>query len=172
MMMVQETMSRFTRLRPVHSIKHVVDKQGGLTVDSQQIEDLVEAVDAPTVGNIDQVETGSTVHSIFLNVQVAATSTAALANVYMAIWKNPGGNITLVKSNVIGSSDSKKFVIHQEMLMTEKNTTAIPRTLFKGVISIPRGYKRFGINDKLQIALLSPGTTYDFCFQCIYKEFR
>ncbi len=170
--MVQTIMSRFTRLRPVHSIKHVVDNQGGLPVNTVVAVTVINAKDAPVLASVADVETGCTVHSIFLNVQVSATSTAALANVYMAVWKEPGSNLALIDPATVGSNDNKRFVIHQEMIMTEKNTTAIPRTLFKGVIKIPRGYKRFGINDLLNITLKSPGVTMDYCVQCIYKELR
>ncbi len=173
MMALMIIMPRFSRnIRPVHSIKHVVDTQGGLIAGTQATNDIVEGVDAPTLATVDRVETGSRVGSIFLNVQVAATGTAALANVYMAVCKNPGGNLTFPNANVLGASDNKKYVIHQEMIMTEKNTTAIARTLFKGVIKIPRGYARFGINDKLILLLFAPGVDFDFCFQSIYKEYR
>ncbi len=168
----QNKMTRFTRLRPVQSLKHIVDIQGGLLVGTTDATSLIKSVDAPVLANPNEVQTGSTVGSIFLNVQVASTSTAALANVYMAVWKEPGGNLALINPANVGVSDDKRFVIHQEMTMSEKNSTAIPRTLFKGVIKIPRGYKRFGYNDILQLTLRSPGVTMDFCVQCIYKEFR
>ncbi len=171
-MMVQETMSRFTRLRPVQSLKHIVDKQGGLLVNTTVFENLVEAKDAPTLANVSEVQTGATVSALFLNVQVAASSTSALANVYLAVYKNPGGNLAALDPQSTGDSDDKRFIIHQEMIMTEKNTTAIPRTLYKGVLVIPRGYKRMGYNDRLIVALKSPGVTMDYCVQCIYKEFR
>ncbi len=170
-----QTMSfrkRALSLRPVHRIKHMVENQQALAIDTQTSVDIIKAVDAPIIANRPEVETASTVHGIFLNVQVAATSTASIANVYMAVVKNPGGNLAFSKINVLGSDDNKKYVIHQEMIMTEKNTTAIPRTLFKGVIAIPRGYKRFGINDTLQLLMFSPGVTYEVCFEAIYKEFR
>ncbi len=163
---------RAMRLRPVHSIKHVVDIQGGIVAGTQANNDLIESVDAPTVAIADRVETGSTVNSIYLKVEAYATSTAALANFYMIIWKNPGGNITAPVPNQVGVDDDKRFVIHQEMVMMEKNTTGNPRTVFAGVLSIPRGYKRFGINDKLEISVLSPGVSADFCIQCIFKELR
>ncbi len=172
-MKVSETMARFRSIRPVHSIKHVVDIQGGLVAGTKSTETVVLAVDSPsTSANAFQVEQGSTINSLFLNVQVAATGTAALSNVYMIVMKNPGNNLTTPEPNLIGTSDVRKFVIHQEMIMTEKNTTAIPRTLFKGVIKIPRGYRRFGINDALKVVLLAPGVTYDFCLQAIYKEYN
>lgn len=159
-------------IRPVHRIKHMVEIQGGLVAGTQSSTTIVKAVDAPTIANRDQVETASTVNGIFLNVQVAASGAGALANVYLAVVKNPGGNLSFTNANILGSDDNKKYVIHQEMLMTEKSVTAIARTLFKGVIVIPRGYRRFGINDELQILLFSPGVTFDFCFEAIYKEFR
>ncbi len=165
--------TRYNRsIRPVQSIKHIVDTQGGLLVGTRQNIPLIEANDAPVVANRTQVITGSTVNAIYLRVEVYATSTAALANCYMHVMKNPGGNLTNVDGNVVGASDIKKFVIHQEMVMLEKNTTGLPRTLFAGVIRIPRGYKRMGTNDALQLVLFTPGVTVDFCVQCIYKEFR
>ncbi len=171
--MVLTMVTKFTRLRPVHSIKHIVDLQGGLTAGAKTDSILVHAKDSPLTGtSAPDVEVGSTVGSIFLNVQVAAVGTAALANVYMYIMKNPGNNITEVNGNVVGVSDIRRWVIHQEMIMTEKNTTAIPRTLFKGVIKLPRGYKRFGIDDRLILSLFSPGVDYEFCAQCIYKELQ
>ncbi len=150
----------------------MVERQEAVTVDTNLILDLIKAIDAPTIANREEVETASTVNGIFLNVQCAATSTASIANIYLAVVKNPGGNLTFSKLNVLGSDDNKKYVIHQEMIMTEKNTTAFPRTLFKGVIRIPRGYKRFGINDQLQAILYAPGVTYEICVECIYKEYR
>ncbi len=112
-----------------------------------------------------------------MKIEVAATSSGALANVYLAVFKNPGGNLLNPSPDSIGSNDNKKYVIHQEMLMMQKEPTADslggnPRTLFNGVIVIPRGYRRFAINDKLTLVLLSKGTTADFCVQVHFKEFR
>jgi len=160
------------RIRPVHSIKHIIDQQGALASGAKTSVIVVQAIDAPVTANTNEVETGSTVNSIFLKVETYATSTAALANAYMYVFKDPGGNLAAVNGNVVGSSDIKKFVIHQEMVMLEKNTTGLPRTLFAGVIRVPRGYRRMGTDDQLAVVLFTPGVTIDFCVQCIYKEYR
>ncbi len=180
MALVMKTMSsRSRRLdlskRPIHSIKHVLDNQGGLTIDTQTLIALIDTTDNPVLGGVIDIAVGAHVNSFFLNVQVAATSTASIANVYMFVYGNPGNNIpvgSIPKGNVVGASDFKKQIFHQEMIMTEKNTTAIPRTLFKGVIRIPKKFRRFGHDDTVGIALFSPGVTYDYCLQCIYKEYR
>ncbi len=152
-----------------------MDVQGGLPINTQTRVVLATTVDAPVLATKDEVGTACTINSIFLNVQFYATSTAALSNIYMYVWKNPGSNIAVAQvpnGNQVGASDMKKLVFHQEMSMSEKNTTAIPRTLFKGVLKLPRHMRRFGYNDELILELFSPGVTHDFCVQCIYKEYR
>lgn len=149
-----------------------MDQQAGVVLGSPATFDIIKTVDAPVLLNTNEVETGSTVNAIYLKVEGYATTSGALANFYMMIFKNPGANLTFPNANVVGSSDNKKYVIHQEMIMFQKVTNSNPRTLFNGVVVIPRGYRRNGPQDKLQIQLFSPGVNADICFQSHYKEFR
>ncbi len=171
-------MPRFNRgmgLRPVQRIKHVIDAQGGAALGVVDNTNLILASDTPTLGNTASVITGAKVHGLYLKVEVVATSGTALANVYMIIGKNPGGNITLPNPQSVGNNDNKRFVIHQEMIMVQKfdaDVASNPRILFNGVVKIPRGYSRFGPNDTLILSLVSPGANIDFCVQAHYKEFR
>ncbi len=153
----------------------MIDVQGGLIGGAVTTEELVIGVDSPLQTTATENQIGSHVKAFFLNVQVAATATASLANVYMMVYGNPGNNIAIgnvPNPNVVGTSDFRKMVFHQEMIMTEKNTTAFPRTLFRGVIKVPKKFNRIGFKDRINIALFSPGVNYEFCFQCIYKEIR
>jgi len=159
-------------LRPVNRIKHVVDSQFAVILAVQSNLTLIEAKDAPVLANTAEVQTGSTVNAIYVNVEAYATSAGALANVYLAFMKNPGSNLTNIVPNTVGSSDDKRFVIHQEMKMVERSVNGNPRTLFNGVIVIPRGYRRFAPDDRLIMAILSPGVNLDMCAQAHYKEFR
>ncbi len=162
-------------LRPVNRIKHVFDVQAGMTLGTILTDNLAIATDTPTLAASDSVETGCTINGIYLNVEASMTSGTALANFYMIIAKNPGGNITLPAPNVVGTNDNKRFVIHQEMRMMQifdADVASNPRSIFNGVIVIPKGYRRFAPNDILQIALLSPGGNANVCIQCHYKEFR
>ncbi len=170
--MVFRRFNRSASLRPVNRIKHVVDKQDALVAGTQVDFTLIVAVDAPVLANQAEVQTGSTVNGFFLSVEIVATSSAALSNAYLIIWKNPGGNLSQIPANTVGINDNKRFVIHQEMVMLQKQTGSNPRTLFKGVIAIPRGYRRFAPNDLLRVSLLTPGITADYCLQAHYKEFR
>ncbi len=168
-------MARFrsrNNLRPVNRIKHVVDIQIGTIAGTSTNQTLIAAKDAPVLADNEDVVTGSTVNAVYLKVEAYATSAGALANLYMIVTKNPGQEIVVPPPNAVGVSDAKRYVIHQEMVMLERSVNGNPRTLFNGVIVIPRGYRRFGPNDLLQVSLLSPGVSTDLCFQCHYKEFR
>ncbi len=162
-------------LRPINRIKHVVDNSATLAKATQLPVFLVTAKDAPVIGGTTEVQTGAKVNGIYLRVEVASNDVfdvGAIPNVYMILWKNPGGNLTAPAPNAVGGNDNKRFVIHQEMLMINNLQGGNPRTLFNGVIAIPRGYKRFGPNDTLSCVFLAPALDIAICVQCHYKEFR
>ncbi len=161
-----------SNLHPVSRIKHVVDSQFATTAGTAVGTNLIKAVDAPVLANTSEVETGSTVNGIYLKVEANATTSAALPNYYLLVYKNPGGNITAPAPNTVGSNDNKRFVIHQEMVMFQGQSGSNPRSIFNGVIAIPRGYRRFAPNDLLELQTLAPGVNTQTCVQCHYKEFH
>ncbi len=163
-------------LRPVHRIKHVVDFSATLAKATTLTNVLIQTVDAPVLANITEVETGAKVNGIYLKVEIASNDTqdlGAIPNVYMAVMKDVGGNLAVLNPATVGSNDNKRFVIHQEMVMiTNEGQGGNPRVLFNGVIAIPRGYRRFGPNDSLNLIIRSNAIDIALCFQCHYKEFR
>ncbi len=165
-------MTLYTYIHVYARIKHVIDTQGGSLLGVVLNIVLINTKDLPVIANTSDVLTGSTVNGIYLKVEVSASSAGALANAYMMVYKNPGNDLTFPNPNIVGTSDKKKFVIHQEMVMLEQTTGGNPRTLFNGVIAIPRGYRRNGPNDRLELDVFSPGVDMNVCVQCHYKEFR
>ncbi len=168
-------------IRPVQSLKHVVDTNGNVSAALQSVTDLVNVVDNPAAGTSNQVNVGSKVNAIYLRVEVVgATSAGGVDNIYMYVYKNPGANLGLPPADSIGTNDNRRYVIHQEMVMlTPRNLSTepgFPRTMFKGVILIPRGYRRMGVDDKLQVILQHRAgeatQVTKFCVECIYKEYQ
>ncbi len=133
---------------------------------------IVDTVESPVLGNTEEVRNPCHIKAIHLNVQVSATTSAALSNVYVYLCKNIGGNFTLPAPNSVGTSDIKRYVIFQNMVMTERSTAGNPRVLVNEWLAIPKRYQRMGANDQWQVGLLAVGTTNDFCIQAIYKEYR
>ncbi len=167
--------SRGMQLRPVNRIKHVVDNSATLAANTPLNTVLVNTTDTPALAVQNAVETASKVFGIYLKVEVASNETedvGAIPNVYMFMAKNPGGNLTFPNANLVGINDNKKYVFHQEMLMIENSKGGNPRTLFNGVIKIPKGYQRNGPNDQIFIQVFSPAIDIVTCLQAHYKEFR
>ncbi len=162
-------------LRPINRIKHVTESLATLAKATTLVIPLADAVDAPVLANAEEVITGSKVHGVYLRVEVVSNEDevpGAIPNVYMIVLKNPGNNIVTPAPNAVGTNDNKRFVIHQEMTMIQNVNGGNPRTLFNGVIAIPKGYQRFGPDDRLALAILSPSVDIAYCLQCHYKEFR
>ncbi len=166
--------------RPINSLKHIVDITTVVLGTTKNILDLVSTVDAPTAGNTNQVPVGAVVKAIYLRAEgiTTTTVTSGRPSLYIYVVKNPGNELVVPNPDEVGQKDVRKFVIHQEMIMMSANSADnFPRTIFKGVIRIPKKYQRFGQNDRLQlIAGWSQGVdaavAADFCLQCIYKDFR
>ncbi len=168
--------ARFNRglnLRPVNRIKHVVDRQSAVIAGTEESTFLAVTKDNPALADTADVATGCTINAIYLKLEANSTTSGALANFYMIVFKNPGGSLGAGPApNQVGADDNKRFVIHQEMIMFQQQNNSNPRTVFNGVIRIPRGYRRFGPNDLLTMRVLGPGTNVNYCVQCHYKEFR
>ncbi len=169
---------RSLQMRPVNSLKHVVDVATSAVLAVTSTIPVIDTVDAPTSAQPERITTGSTVSSIYLRVETLATGTfATVPRVYMTVQKTPGNSIGIVFPASVGISDDRKWVIHQEMQMVGGTTDIqIPRTMFQGVIKIPSKMRRFGVDDRLAVSFShDPGETSgitNVCIQCIYKEFR
>ncbi len=173
-------MARFRRnsmaLRPINRIKHVVDISATVAQATSVPFTIALATDTPTLAATDSVETGSKINGFYLRFEVAsneAHDAGAIPNVYIMIWKNPGGNLTAPTPNAVGANDNKRFVVHQEMTMIEnKGAGSNARTIFNGVVVVPKGYRRMGPQDKWELVVLCPALAIVACLQAHYKEFR
>ncbi len=165
-------------LRPIQSVKHIVDLQGGIAGATQENLRLSVGVDNPDVTVVSEVQKGCRISSIYLNVQAIVTGNTALKNIYLIVYKNPANLITpgsIPDANKQGTVAFKKFVFHTEMRMGSDSNDSIPITLFNGVLRIPKQYQSQRLNDTLNIQLFagdSAGNTWDYCVQCIYKEYQ
>ncbi len=161
-------------VRPIQRIKHVVDSSATQAGAAQVDYAIAKSSDTPVLANTTECITGSKINGIYLRVEVASTETdaGAIPNVYMAFWKDPAGSISAPNVAAVGPDDNKRFVIHQEMAMVNNFAGGTPRTLFNGVIVIPKGMRRMGPNDIWNCSIKSPALNIAVCMQAHYKEFR
>ncbi len=167
-------------IRPVQSLKHIVDVASSVVLAVQTTIPVIESNPSPSLGNVTNVNEGSTVNAIYLRCEVLPTGVySGVPRVYMAVFKDPGAGLTVPSANQTGPSSNKRYIIHQEMVMVNNpgaDGAVVPRTMFQGVIKIPPRLKRFGYSDRL-IVIFQNGTgetsgIANVCVQCIYKEFQ
>ncbi len=172
-------MARFrsrNALVPINRIKHVIDSSATLAGAAVSGFQLAITADSPTLSGTSEVMVGSKINGFYIRFEVASnedTDLGAIPNVYFYVWKNTGGNLTRIAPNAVGSNDNKRFVIHQEMTMIENSVRGgNPRTIFNGVVVVPKGMRRMAPNDLWEVVILSPALNIAACMQAHYKEFR
>jgi len=169
---------RMSALRPVKSLKHVVNISSAIIGSTVTTVPLAETVAVSNLTSTTEVDDGSTINAIFLQVEAVTTAAWSLQPaIYLAVFKNTGDDLANPQPNLVGISGVKRQVLHQEMKMLAQDPeiSDFPRTVFSGVIRIPPRLKRMGYQDKLYCLLqgTAGGTgTAQICLQCIYKEFR
>ncbi len=173
-------MARYRRrsmaIRPVQRIKHVVDSSATVAANTDHPFVLARSDDTPATASNVECQTACTINGFYIRVEVAsneAIDLGAIPNAYLMVSKNIGGNFTMPSPNAVGQSDVKRYVIHQEMTMIEnKGQGSNARTLFNGVVVVPKGMRRMGIDDVWNVICVVPALDSALCLQAHYKEFR
>ncbi len=175
---------RGNALRPIISTKNVVETSGILPAGTDTVlDELTNAVDAPSLAVSNSVARGSKVNGMFLSL-FFITEGGELANeVPLVDWyiiKNPGFSFTstfdatnLPTPGNTGIHDNKRFIFHTEKALAgggNLSLNGVPM-VFKGVIAIPRGYQKHNANDRIQICARANFAT-KFCLQSIYKWYH
>ncbi len=163
-------------MRPINRIKHVKDESAAIAAAAVGTFTLASATDTPTLAATTSVETGSKINGFYIRFEVAsneAIDLGAIPNFYFAVYKNTGDNLTPPSPAAVGASDVKRWFIHQEMTMIEnKGQGSNARTVFNGVVVVPKGMRRMAPGDKWYIITLCPALDTVQCVQAHYKEFR
>ncbi len=169
-------MPRFNRgLRPVNSIKHIVDVSGQLATGTASISPVCVAVpnvDTTTFKPGD-VRVGGTVNGFFVSLFVIGATGAPLNGPidWYLIKLHAGQTAALPTAGNTGISEIRNQIIHEEKgLAASGDGTPMA---FKGVIAIPRGMRRMRQGDEWNLVLKSADATNnaEFCIKFIYKSY-
>ncbi len=163
-------------IRPVKSEKHEITWSNlGENASVTKSVILIEAV-AGEPASAKDVETGSTVGSIYIEFNLNGVDNSGTVQVFhWLIMKNPQGVYTTVDPSVY-DQNIKKFILKRGMEMLPEipigsGGTVQTKRVF--VVKIPRGYKRMGEADRLTLFYRSTSTSgINFCGIGIFKEFK
>ncbi len=177
-------MARFRRnLHPIISTKNVQETSGILPATTDTIlTQIAEAEDAPTLAVANSVARGSTINGIFLSIFFYTEGGEVANEVPLVDWyiiKNQGGNMTTFSATgfptpgASGTNDNKRFIFHTEKGLSGGGNASLAGVpmVFKGVIAIPKGYRKMNANDRIEVAARANFAT-KFCIQAIYKWYH
>ncbi len=160
-------------VRPtINSTKHIVQFSIG-TVTSAGVTtlELLNAVNVVNKNQVFEVEEGSVVKAIYVEIWLRAGSTTP-ASGQMIIYKQPGDqpNPSTTDMAALGDWTNKKNIFYTTMgLYNDQDADAT--VAFKGWLKIPKGKQRMGLEDSIKISIFTPTIDIQFCGFALYKEY-
>ncbi len=159
-------------IRPVNSLKHIVDTEGALSGAATSATPIATAV----ITQVDpfnpvNVRVGATINGFFLSVFVIGATGAPLTGaIDWFLWKAHAGQSAPTPSTT-GTSEVRNQIIHEEKGLAGSGD-GTPMA-FKGVVVVPKGMRRMREGDRWELRLRSSDATNDatFCVKSIYKSF-
>ncbi len=161
--------SRRNRLRPINSVKQEITwsnlgQNAGTTITI----DLVTGVDPAGTNIAGEVETGSAVHSVYVEMHFSAAQTGNANVIHWKIEKIPALLTPTIPS--LYFQTDRKHILKRGMEMLPVNVATVFKRIF--VVRIPRGISRFGDGDKLTLTYIASSTqTINACGFAIYKRY-
>ncbi len=167
---------RMSSARPIQRVKHVVDSEG-TTSTVASITSLASIVVQRAVGAFvpTEVVLGNTVNALFITVfAIGSTGAPIDGSVNWYIAKRRAGQDSLTdfpEPGNTGISQVRNQIFHEEKGVPGSGDGT--PMVFKGVIAIPKGMRRFREGDSLfiKISNTQAGGDSTFCIKAIYNEF-
>ncbi len=170
-------------LRPVNSKKHIVELATVIgAVTNTVVFNIIDDVDTYTLADTNGVPTGSKVNGFFLSFFIISEGGEVATEVPLVDWyviHSPGGAFgttfdadNLPTPGATGIHKNKRFIIHTEKGLSgggDASLAGVPM-IFKGVIAIPRKWRRVGDGDALTLCIRTNFAS-KMCAQAIYKHF-
>ncbi len=159
----------------INAIKHYVQFENTeIASGARRTIVAVRAVGQSLVTDTEDVVEGSIIKAIFIEIWVHSKATAGLENKFqLVVAKHPSGSssISFTEMNNLMAYDNKKnILLFSQGVTGDLTTQSIPivRQWFK----IPKGKQRFGLGDRLDIAVSATGFVFDSCGFCTFKEYK
>ncbi len=161
-------------IRPVNSIKHIIDAEGALSAATASGVPL--AVTVPTFSATfkpGDIRIGGKINGFYISVFMIGTGASGQqGSLNWILYKEHAGQAAIAPTpNNVGISEIRNQVIHQEKGLAGSEDGS--PMIFKGVIAIPRGMRRMREGDTWFIRLLNTDAVNDvnFCVQSIFKSY-
>ncbi len=161
---------------PINSVKHYVHTTGQTVATATLASfDLVRAVVAPATANAFNVEEGSIVKAVYIELWIAGFgATTEVSTFTLIVEKEPGNGTAMVIGQALnlGAYPNKKNILYTTqgtLGAVVDGAQAVP--IIRNFVLIPKGKQRMGLDDsiRIHIAAVNP---LRICGIATYKEYR
>ncbi len=160
---------------PIHSKKHFVQiSQATVAQAIVNLEALVVAKEATSTTPTD-VEEGALVKACYIEFWLGNASSTVVGSYTLILYKNPAGGANATTANLAALHDyanKKNILFTSQALAPPTDGGQVP--VMKGWYKIPKGKQRFGLGDKLHIAIRNNNATaidINYCGFAVFKEY-
>ncbi len=159
-------------MRPIiHSEKHYIQKSLA-TVLSGQIDPILlcRAVKVADKDTAEEIVEGATVKAVFVEMWIRAGDTSPGSTLVTLVKTISDKTPQFTEMIALNSYNNKKNIFyHTQGLTNDQDADAIPfvRQWFK----IPKGKQRFGLGDRLYLAVSAQALDNIICGFATYKEY-
>ncbi len=142
-----------------------------MTAGTELTVNIAKAVDIQAVTDPDEVEEGSSVKAVFVEMWLRGQDTSP-GSVLATVYKTASGQVamTFAQQIALHDYDNKKNILYHTQGLTNINTSqAVPfiRQWFK----IPKGKQRMGLGDTLRLSISAQALDTNACGFFTYKEY-
>ncbi len=156
---------------PIHSVKHYVQKSLSTVLAGANTEIVIaKAVAIQNVDLADEIAEGSVIKAVFVEMWCRAGDTAG-GSTLMTLLKEPL-NTTISFANQIALftyENKKNILYHTQGITNDQDADAI--AFVRGWFKIPKSKQRFGLGDKLVLAVAAQALDNIICGFATYKEY-
>ncbi len=156
----------------VNSRKHLI--QTSLTsvpLGTVEVIELGLAVQNEDSELANQFAVGAVIKAVYVEYWIQADSSQP-STYTTIVLKRPGDatTITAIEMAQLHTYTGKKNILETHQgIVGDANSNPIP--MFRHWIKIPKGKQRFGLNDRIQIAILGLTGNVEICGMAIYKSY-
>ncbi len=156
----------------IHTTKHYVQQSRSqvATVAITSI-DIILAVESTVANAVDEVEEGSNVKAVF--VEMWLLDSANDGSFVVSLEKRPGlvAAQPFASSNSLGTYQNKRNLFYVTQGLSPNNGVGNPVPIIRQWFKIPKGKQRFGLGEKLVLNITNNGpNNLEFCGFFTYKE--
>lgn len=157
---------------PIRSKKHYVQTTlSSVSAGALSVTDVVVSIEGAMSGPT-HVQEGASIKAVYFEywLQQATTSVGSFTAI---VYKLPGPGAVPASANVaaLHDWDNKKNVLYTTQGLSPANDSNAPMNIIKGWVKIPKGKQRFGLDDRLSIAIRNNNGVDDINF-CGFATFK